>query len=75
MLAIFTNQVYTIGTVSGVEQPVVVSSRLHNVPTDGVYNWDPGAHFGIYEPDRFWLDPAPGASKPAQRASSNTSGN
>ena len=65
MLAIFTDQVYTIGTVSGVEQPVVVASRLHNVPKMGVYNWDPGAHFGIYEPDRFWLEPKPTTSNAA----------
>jgi peptide/nickel transport system substrate-binding protein len=65
MLAIFTDQVYTIGTVAGVEQPVVVAARLHNVPKMGVYNWDPGAHFGIYEPDRFWLEPKPATSKAA----------
>ena len=56
MLGIFTDQVYTIGTVSGVPQPVVVSNRLHNVPEQGIYSWDPGAHFGIYKPDTFWLD-------------------
>jgi len=57
MLQIFTEQVYSIGTIGGVQQPVVVIDRLHNVPTNGVYNWDPGAHFGIYQPDRFWLEP------------------
>ena len=36
-------------------QPVVVSNRLHNVPVGGVYNWDPGAHFGIYHTETFWL--------------------
>ena len=56
MLKIFADQVYTIGTVSGVPQPVVVSNRLHNVPEKGVYSWDPGAHFGIYKPDSFWVD-------------------
>jgi len=25
------------------------------VPADGIYNWDPGAHFGIYKPDGFWF--------------------
>ena len=25
-------------------------------PTQGIYNWDPGAHFGIYKPDGFWFD-------------------
>ncbi|MEX2642951.1 MAG: ABC transporter substrate-binding protein [Acetobacterales bacterium] len=57
MLHIFTDQVYTIGIVSAVPQPVVVNSRLRNVPEKGVYNWDPGAHFGIYRPDTFWFAP------------------
>jgi peptide/nickel transport system substrate-binding protein len=56
MLTIFADQVFTIGTVSGVPQPVVVSNRLHNVPEQGIYSWDPGAHFGIYKPDCFWVD-------------------
>ena len=55
MLGIYTDQVFTIGLVSGVSQPVVVSNRLRNVPEKGIYNWDPGAHFGIYRPDTFWL--------------------
>ncbi len=58
MLQIFTDQVYTIGTVSAVPQPVVVGNRLHNVPEQGVYSWDPGAHFGVYKPDCFWIDAA-----------------
>jgi len=56
MLAIHADQVFTIGIVAGVPQPVVVSRRLHNVPAEGIYNWDPGAHFGIYRPDTFWLE-------------------
>ncbi len=56
MLNIWTGQVYTIGLVSGVLQPVVVNERLRNVPEEGFYNWDPGAHFGVYRPERFWLD-------------------
>jgi peptide/nickel transport system substrate-binding protein len=56
MLKTFADQVFTIGTVSGVPQPVVVSNRLHNVPEQGIYSWDPGAHFGIYKPDCFWVD-------------------
>ena len=30
--------------------------KLRNVPAEGMYNWDPGAHFGIYKPDGFWFD-------------------
>ncbi len=56
ILSLWTDQVLTIGIVSGVEQLVVVSNRLHNVPEKGIYNFDPGAYFGMYRPDTFWLD-------------------
>ena len=36
-------------------QPVVANNRLRNVPETALYNWDPGAHFGIYETDTFWM--------------------
>ncbi len=55
MLEIRAEQMFSIGIVAGVPQPVVASSALHNCPARGVYNWDPGAHFGIYRPDTFWL--------------------
>lgn len=55
MLAINAEEVYSIGLISGVLQPVVVRDTLRNVPEEGIYNWDPGAHFGIYEPDSFWF--------------------
>lgn len=56
MLAIRADNTFTIGTVRGVPQPVVVSDRLHNVPEEGIYNWEPGAHFGLYRPDTFWFE-------------------
>jgi len=56
MLAIHAEQQFTIGVVSGVPQPVVASVKLRNVPEKGLYNWDPGAFFGIYRPDTFWLE-------------------
>ena len=56
MLSIWSDRVFTIGIVSGVMQPVVVDANLRNVPDEGMYTWDPGAHFGIYEPDSFWFD-------------------
>ena len=55
MLEIHADQVFTIGLIGGVLQPVVVSNRLKGVPQEGIYNWDPGAFFGIYKPDTFWL--------------------
>jgi peptide/nickel transport system substrate-binding protein len=58
MLEIHREQTFSIGIVSGVMQPIVVNNRLRNVPRDAVYNWDPGAQFGIYRPDTFWYDEA-----------------
>ena len=56
MLDIHADQIFTIGIVSGVKQPVVIRANLKNFPREGIYNWDPGAHFGIYMPDTFWLE-------------------
>ncbi len=56
ILKIWADEVFSIGTVAGVLQPVVVSDKLRNVPEQGIYNWDPGAYFGIYKPDQFWFD-------------------
>lgn len=69
MLGVWADEVYSIGTVGGVEQPVVVNNRLRNVPADGMFNWDPGAQFGIYKPDGFWFDrkAAPAASASLDR--------
>ncbi len=55
MLKLYTDQVFTIGTVCAVPQPVVVNNRLRNVPLEGTYHWDPGSYFGIYRPDTFWF--------------------
>jgi len=65
MLQIWANEVFSIGTVAGVLQPIVVSDKLHNVPEEGFYNWDPGAFFGIFKPDTFWLDPSDISAKSA----------
>ena len=55
MLQIHAEQVFSIGTVAGVPQPVVVSKRLRNVPREALYSWEPGAHFGVHRPDCFWF--------------------
>lgn len=64
MLEINADQVFSIGLIAGTLQPVVVANRLRNVPEKGVYNWNPGAHFGVYRPDTFWLADA---ASPARR--------
>ena len=58
MLEINADQVYSIGLIGSVPQPVVVNKDLRNLPDKGIYNWNPGAHFGIYRPDTFWFDNA-----------------
>ena len=56
MLVIHAEQQFTIGTVTGNLQPIVVHDGLKNVPSKGLYNWDPGAYFGIYRMDTFYFD-------------------
>jgi peptide/nickel transport system substrate-binding protein len=56
ILSIGADQLYTIGVIAGVLQPVVVSNRLRNLPEKGMYNWEPGAHFGLYRIDGLWFD-------------------
>ncbi len=60
MLQIHADNVFIIGLIAAVPQPVVVGDHLRNVPGEAVYNWNPGAQFGIYRPDTFWLTDAPG---------------
>jgi peptide/nickel transport system substrate-binding protein len=56
MLEIYSAQIYSIGLISGVLQPVAVRDTLRNVPEEAVYNWEPGAQFGVYRPDTFWFE-------------------
>lgn len=55
MLRIHHEQVFNIGTVSGVLQPVVMSNALRNVPRKAWYSWEPSAVFGVYRPDLFFF--------------------
>lgn len=54
ILQLWSEEVFTIGTVANIPQPVIVATGLHNVPAKGIWSWEPGAHFGIYKPDSFW---------------------
>ena len=60
MLSIHADQVYGIGIVAAAPQPVVVSNRLHNVPEQAIWAWEPGAHFGVYRPDEFYFQDGEG---------------
>jgi peptide/nickel transport system substrate-binding protein len=73
MLRIWADEVFSIGTVAGVLQPIVVNAKLRNVPEQGIYNWDPGAYFGIYKPDGFWFDLTGASAKSASVKSSPAS--
>lgn len=49
------DEVFSIGTVNGISQPVVVGAKVRNVPKEGYYAWDPGGYIGLYQPDTFWI--------------------
>jgi len=55
ILELHAEEVFSIGLLNGVPQPVVISQKLVNVPVEGLYNFEPGAFFGIHRPDTFWL--------------------
>ena len=55
ILASNADEVFSIGTVNGVRQPVVVGPKVRNVPKEGYYAWDPGGYIGLYQPDTFWI--------------------
>jgi peptide/nickel transport system substrate-binding protein len=69
MLEINADQVFSIGLIAGVPQPIAVREGLRNVPQEAIYNWEPGAQLGIYRPDTFWLTP-PEAGRAASQARS-----
>jgi peptide/nickel transport system substrate-binding protein len=50
------DEVFSIGTVNGIRQPIVVGLKVRNVPKDGYYAWEPGGYIGLYQPDTFWID-------------------
>ena len=73
ILQIWADEVFSIGTVGGVLQPVVANDKLRNIPEKGIFNWDPGAFFGIYKPDHFWFDTEPRVKSAAATSSAPAS--
>ena len=55
ILASNADEVFSIGTVNGIRQPIVVGPKVRNVPKEGYYAWDPGGYIGLYQPDTFWI--------------------
>ena len=58
MLKINSEQMYSIGILNAVPQPVIINNQLRNVPEIGIYSWEPSSYFGIYKPDSFWFTEA-----------------
>ena len=55
ILSVNADEVFSIGTVNEVRQPVTVGKKVRNVPDKGYWAWDPGGYIGLYEPDTFWI--------------------
>lgn len=56
MLAIHADQVFSIGLVGGLAQPVVTDARLRNLPSKAYFMYDPGAYFGLTRPDTYYFE-------------------
>lgn len=56
MLKHHAEQVFTIGTVNGISQPIVRSRRLRNVPPKALSGFQPTSFLGVYMPDTFWYE-------------------
>lgn len=55
MLEIHAQQVFTIGLLGAVQQPVAADPRLRNLPDKADYMYEPGAYFGRYRTDTLWF--------------------
>ena len=62
MLKLYTNEVFSIGTVNSTLQPIVVSKKLRNVPEEEVYSFQPGSYFGVFMVDTFWFKDGTGGN-------------
>ncbi|MFO1147679.1 MAG: ABC transporter substrate-binding protein [Alsobacter sp.] len=56
MLLVHAQQQFVIGTVSGELQPIVVNSKLRNVPPKALFSWEPTSLMGIYRVDEFFME-------------------
>jgi peptide/nickel transport system substrate-binding protein len=55
MLATNAKNVFSIGTVTRELQPIVVSTRLHNVPEKALFAFEPTSYFGVYRMGEFFF--------------------
>ncbi|MDR3518575.1 MAG: ABC transporter substrate-binding protein [Azospirillaceae bacterium] len=56
MLRVYADQQFSIGLVADSRQPVVIRNNLHNLPTNGLFSWNPGSQFGIYRLENVWQE-------------------
>ena len=49
---------WTIGTVAGALQPIVVRNGLQGLPQKALYSWEPTAMIGIYRVDQMYWNKA-----------------
>jgi peptide/nickel transport system substrate-binding protein len=47
---------WSIGTLAGALQPIVVRNGLINVPKKALYSWEPTSMLGVYRIDEFYWD-------------------
>ena len=60
MLANHAENQWSIGTLAGAIQPIVVKEGLTNLPKRALYSWEPTAMLGVYRIDEFFWDRAAG---------------
>jgi peptide/nickel transport system substrate-binding protein len=56
MLALQAEQQFTIGTVAGELQPIVVNKRMRNMPEKAMFSWEPTSLLGVYRIDEFYYE-------------------
>ena len=56
MLSLHADQLWSIGTIAGALQPIVVRNGLINLPKEGIYSWEPTSLLGIYRIDEMFWD-------------------
>jgi peptide/nickel transport system substrate-binding protein len=59
MLANHAENQWSIGTVAGALQPIIIKNGLSNVPKRALYSWEPTSMLGVYRIDEFYWDRAP----------------
>ncbi len=56
MLAIYSEQAFSIGIANGVMQPIVYRGSLKNIPENGIFTFAPTSYFGTYHMDTFYFE-------------------